>query len=340
VSYTHPHEPYLCRQAFWDLYENPPVPPPLTGPLPEAEHDPHALRLLKDFGMLGIDFKTEDIQRARRAYYGSISYIDTLLGKLLSALHSSGLAGKTAIVFTSDHGDMLGERGLWFKKHFYEPSLRVPLFIQAPWLEPQRVTELVSLVDLLPTFNGLATGEPWSATTEPLEGMDLTPLLRQQATPSTRTVYAEYLAEATPVPMFMIRRGHYKFIASSHDGHQLFDLHNDPQERVNLCEHTEHSAQVDEFLTEVRVKWNESELTARILRSQKRRALIRQALQAGEPVRWNHGERAGESVRWYRGEGGYNEWAFDYLPVIDPATDEALRDNIERRCLELPNEFE
>lgn len=168
VSYTHPHEPYLCRKEFWDLYESKEIPMPRVGALPEQKHDPHSVRLLKDFGMLGIEFSDEDVQRANRAYYGSISCIDSMVAQVLDAFQATGADKNTAIIFTSDHGEMLGERGMWFKKHFFEKALRVPLILSAPWIAPQRVSELASLVDLVPTFNAIAGVE---GEVEPLEGV-------------------------------------------------------------------------------------------------------------------------------------------------------------------------
>ena len=325
VSYTHPHEPYLCKQEFWDLYEDRPVPPPITGPLSEEEHDPHAVRLLKDFGMFGVAFKEEDIQRARRAYYGSVSYIDSLISRLVGALKDVGEDQRTVIVFTSDHGDMLGERGMWFKKHFYEHSLRVPLIIHAPWIKQQRIAELASLVDLLPTFNGLAAGTPWMDNDEELAGMDLTALLNSGSFPKAssarehpfgeRAVYAEYLAEATPAPMFMIRRGQYKFYTSSSDGNFLYDLDKDPNERSNLAGVSEYQTIVERFFSEANEKWDAPLLTEQILTSQRRRSLVLAANRNGTEVRWNHDETPGQPVPWYRGHGGYNEWAFDFTPA-------------------------
>ncbi|MBV7396786.1 choline-sulfatase [Mameliella sediminis] len=310
VSYTHPHEPYLCRKEFWDLYEDADIPMPRVGALPEEEHDPHSARLLKDFGMLGIQFSDEDVRRAIRAYYGSISYIDSLVKRVLDALKATGADQNTVILFTSDHGEMLGERGMWFKKHFFEKSLRVPLIVTAPGLEPQRVRELTSLVDLVPTFNAIAGVEEVS---EPLEGVDLLSLTDKDDPEPQRAVYAEYLAEATPAPIFMIRRGQFKFISSSQDGEMLFDLDNDPDERVNLAQDADHASVAEAFRKEVSEKWDEEALTRDILLSQKRRAIVRRAMAEGEKQRWNHGESGKDQVIWYRGEQGYNEWAFDYI---------------------------
>ncbi len=310
VSYTHPHEPYLCRKEFWDLYDDKDIPMPRVPALSEQEHDPHSARLLRDFGMLGIRFSDEDVRRAIRAYYGSISYIDSLVARVLEALRATGAAQSTVIVFTSDHGEMLGERGMWFKKHFFEKSMRVPLLLSAPWITPQRVGELTSLLDLLPTFNGLAGIE---SPVESLEGVDLTGLLDRGNPAASRTVYAEYLAETTPAPIFMIRRGRHKFISSSHDGEVLFDLTADPDERVNLAGSPEHRELLEGFTREIAEKWDEAALTRDILLSQKRRALVKAAMGQGEKQRWNHGESGSDQVLWYRGEEGYNEWAFSYL---------------------------
>ena len=314
VSYTHPHEPYLCRKEFWDLYEDADIPLPDVPALPEAEHDAHSVRLLSDFGMLNVRFSDEDILRARRAYYGSISYLDEMIGSLLETLEATGQSDKTAIIFTSDHGEMLGERGMWFKKHFYEPSLQVPLIIAAPGTPAGRVTTPVSLVDLLPTFCGLATGSPWTSPDTPLDGTDLCPLMAPGAPQPDREVYAEYLAEATSAPIFAIRTKQYKYISCSTDPTLLFDLAADPDERTNLAADPAHADLAARFAATVAAKWDEPALTQTIRASQKRRRRIRAAQSKGAPLRWNHDETPDQPVRWYRGQGSYNDWAFDYLP--------------------------
>jgi len=314
VSYTHPHEPYLCRQEFWDLYAGTDIPPPATPTLSEAEHDPHAIRLLRDFGMLDHPFSDADIARARRAYYGAISYIDSLIGQVLATLDATGATDNTAIIFTSDHGEMLGERGMWFKKHVYEPSLQVPLIIAAPGTPAGRVTTPVSLVDLLPTFCGLATGSPWTSPDAPLDGTDLSPLMAPGAPQPDREVYAEYLAEATSAPIFAIRTKQYKYISCSTDPTMLFDLAADPDERTNLAADPAHADLAARFAATVAAKWDEPALTQAIRASQKRRRRIRAAQSKGAPLRWNHDETPDQPVRWYRGQGSYNDWAFDYLP--------------------------
>jgi choline-sulfatase len=314
VSYTHPHEPYLCRKEYWDLYDGVDIPLPTVPALSANEHDAHSRRLLADFKMLDMTFADEDIARARRAYYGSISYIDEMVGQIFKTLDAIGKAEDTAIIFTSDHGEMLGERGMWFKKHFYERALRVPLLMKLPGQTPSRVSTPASLVDLLPTFMGIATGTAWQSDVEALEGRDLTQTLGAEADPE-RPVFAEYLAEATPTPILMIRKGGYKFIYSRADPAMLFDLAADPNERTNIATDPAHSDRVEEFEKLVAEKWDIDALTANIVESQKRRRLIVEGYKTGNKPRWNHAEEATDEVIWYRGDGGYNEWAFSFLPV-------------------------
>ncbi|UOA32968.1 Choline-sulfatase [Sulfitobacter sp. DSM 110093] len=315
VSWTHPHDPFFCRPEHWALYEDCDIPMPRVGALSETEHDPHSARLLSNFSMLGVDFPTEDVIRARRAYYGSISYVDDKVGELMEVLEATGQADNTAIVFTSDHGEMLGERGMWFKKHFYEPSLRVPLIIAAPGYDGKRVAGVTSLVDLLPTFMGLAEGSGWTSPIEELDGDDLTPFLGDREIPEDRTVYAEYLAEATPAPILMIRRGRFKYIHSDVDPLMLFDVEADPDERQNLADDPEYTEIIEAFADEARAKWDSTAMWECIMKDRRRRLLIHEANSKGVAPNWNHGEAPGESVPWYRGHEGYNEWAFRHMPV-------------------------
>jgi len=122
VSYTHPHDPYLCMPEHWDRYEGFDVPMPAIGAQSADWHDVHSRRILAQHSMLDYQFRQEDIERARRAYYGSVSYIDDFVGELLARLKKLTLSENTIVVFTSDHGEMLGERGMWFKKTFFEPA--------------------------------------------------------------------------------------------------------------------------------------------------------------------------------------------------------------------------
>ncbi|MEM6616847.1 MAG: choline-sulfatase [Pseudomonadota bacterium] len=313
VSYTHPHEPYLCQKKFWDLYEGSNIPLPAVPALNEKDHDAHSVRLLKDFGMLNVRFSDEDILTARRAYYGSISYLDEMIGQILETLSAIGKTEETVIIFTSDHGEMLGERGMWFKKHFFEPSLRVPLMIAGGLFGKRRVKTPASLIDLLPTFMGVAEGPGWTSGVEPLDGVDLATFLEGEN--PDRPIYAEYLAEATTAPIFMIRQGRYKYVSSTDDPPLLFDVSSDGDERRNLSGQPAHDEAETRLQSMVRQRWDSEALSQSIKLSQRRRRLVLEASKQGVRPRWNHGENTDTDVVWYRGETSYNEWAFKYLPV-------------------------
>jgi len=114
VSFTHPHDPYVARGKYWDLYADCAELVPKVAPLPYAEQDGHSRRLLDACDHSAFPITPEDVRRARRGYFANISYIDEKIGELLDVLARTRMADKTVVVFVSDHGDMLGERGLWF----------------------------------------------------------------------------------------------------------------------------------------------------------------------------------------------------------------------------------
>lgn len=113
VSLTHPHDPYTIEEDYWNMYEDVEIDLPKVPRIPNEEQDPHSKRLLKVCDLWDKEFSDEQIKRARRAYYGAVSYVDNCVGKLLDVLRKCRLAEDTIIVFSGDHGDMLGERGLW-----------------------------------------------------------------------------------------------------------------------------------------------------------------------------------------------------------------------------------
>ena len=114
------------------------------------------------------------MRAARRAYFGAVSYVDDQIGVLLGALSDAGFAGDTVVMLLADHGDMLGERGLWYKMNFFEPACRIPFIVHAPpRFAPRRVANPASLVDVLPTLIELSGGTLGDCAT-PLDGGSLT----------------------------------------------------------------------------------------------------------------------------------------------------------------------
>ncbi len=225
VSFSHPHDPFTIPRTWWDLYRDADIPMPRTGSAEAAQTalHPHEQRLRAACAADAATISDRHIRAARRAYYGAISYVDDHIGRLLSLLEETGRLQNTIVIITSDHGEMLGERGAWYKMSFYEGSARVPLIICAPALfATGRVAAPVSTMDLLPTLVGMARDGDLSCLVGTLDGRSLLPHLRGE--PDRDEVVAEYLAEGAVAPIVMIRKERYKFIHSPSDPDQLFDL--------------------------------------------------------------------------------------------------------------------
>ena len=234
ASFTHPHDPYNATKEFWDLYEGVDIPLPKTPAGPQDKLDPHSQRILKIVDLFGKVIPEERIIAARRAYFAACSYVDYQVGQLLKTLKDCGFADNTIVVFSGDHGDMLGEKGLWYKMNWFEASSRVPLLVHYPKkYAPKHVKENVSTMDLLPTFVDFINGslEP----SLPLDGVSLLPYIEGSDGPKPDTVIGEYMGEATLSPVVMIRRGKWKFVYSPIDPPQLYDVEADPEENVNLA---------------------------------------------------------------------------------------------------------
>ncbi|SNY91356.1 choline-sulfatase [Cohaesibacter sp. ES.047] len=297
VSFTHPHDPYVCRRKYWDLYEDCEHLDPEVGAQPFDEQDPHSQRIFKANDYKHFDITQEDVRRSRRAYFANISYLDDKIGDLLDILRTCRLEKDTIVVFCSDHGDMLGERGLWFKMSFFEGSSRVPLMIAAPTLLPEQISTAVSNLDITPTLADLAgidlsDVKPWT------DGLSLLPLAKGEERQAP--VYMEYAAEGSYAPLVSIREGQYKFTHCELDPPQLFDLEKDPHELDNLATHTEHEALVASFTEKVKERWDMERYDADIRESQARRWVVYEALRNGAYYPWDYQPLQKASDRFMR----------------------------------------
>ncbi len=286
VSMTHPHDPYAISPGYWERYAAAEIDLPQVQ-LNAEQQDPHSLRLRQVSDMDRYQLTPEQIGAARRAYYGAISYVDDQIGALLGVLEETALAEDTIVVFTADHGDMLGERGLWYKMTWFEGAARVPMIFHAPrHFAPRRVTASVSLVDLLPTLAALANDGETPELAAPVDGRSLLPHLA--GSDGHDEVIGEYLGEGAIDPLLMIRRGPYKYVCSRPDPEQLFDLANDPRELANLAPLPEHDELLQGFRDAVSRRWDLNRLRAQVLASQRRRRLVSAALRQGAHTAWDH----------------------------------------------------
>ena len=251
VSFTHPHDPYVARQKYWDIYADCAHLQPQVAAIPYQDQDAHSKRIFDANDWRSYEITDTMIERSRRAYFANISYLDEKIGEILGVLEATGQSAN--IIFVSDHGDMLGERGLWFKMSFFEGSARVPLMISSPDMTPGLVHAPVSTIDLCPTLCDLAGVEmdevaPWTA------GESLVPL--GQGAERLSPVMMEYAAEASYAPMVSLRLERWKFNRCAIDPDQLFDLEADPNELHNLAALPEHQEVVSRLSAEVDARWD------------------------------------------------------------------------------------
>jgi choline-sulfatase len=272
VGFIAPHDPWFAPEPYFDRYypevDMPNLPP---GHLDEL---PPAARTLRERHRMAGPFSDEQIRRTRAAYYGMTTRLDEQLGRLLDCLDEQGLADETVVIYTSDHGEMLGEHGLWRKSNFYEQSARVPLQIRLPdrrwagrWVE-----ESVSLVDMTATLLELA-----GASAEGLDGVSLLPSLRGEL-PWRDEVFGEYLAHGNDRPRAMLRRGRFKlcygYVPGGPPQLELYDLATDPGEFVNLAGRSEHTAVQAALIDRLLAEWDPVVIHRAVVQSQRERLLI------------------------------------------------------------------
>ena len=284
ASFTHPHDPYAARKKFWDLYRDEDIDLPKVPRMDRAALDPHSQRLYDVSAMDDYTVTEADLRAARHGYYANISYVDDLMGQMIGALEATGKLDDTVIVFTSDHGDFLGERGLWYKMSYLEPSAHVPFLIWSPKrFAARRVKEPVTLADILPTLTAIGNNG-METLARPVDGRSLYPLLLGTKEDPGATAWGEYLAEGAIAPIYMLRRGPWKFIHSPVDPDQLFNLDDDPEELANLAASHPLAA---EFRAEVEAKFDIPRINKEVLESQQSRLMMFEALKRGHHFPWD-----------------------------------------------------
>lgn len=232
VSYHHPHEPFWPLQELWDLYEDVEIEVPH---FPDNLDDTYStldrwLNIYHGVAKAPTLRDPESIRRVRRAYYALVTYVDIKVGQLLAALEANGFADNTIVIFTSDHGDMLCEKGMVQKRTFYEWSSRVPLIIRYGIHAGSRQGVPCSLIDLMPTVLDIAG----VSERLPMDGRSLIGILNGQNA-DDRVVFSEYHSQGSHAPCFMVRQEQYKYVYVHGYDEQLFDLENDPGEWDNLA---------------------------------------------------------------------------------------------------------
>lgn len=241
VNIVNPHFPQWNTEEFWSMY-------PEGGDLPkygkecESANHPYAQDLRAHFE---ADLFTEDqVRGLRRGYLGNVSFVDRQLGRLMDALQELGLSDTTTMMYTSDHGEMLGKFGMWWKGSLYEDSVRVPCIAAGPDYLPGKIVKTpVDLLDIQAAIcKSVGAQRPKDWTGVPLQDIaDNDP---------ERVVFSEYHGHGTRSGAYMIRKGDWKLIYYMNAPHQLFQLADDPEELHNV--YAIHPAKALELEAELR----------------------------------------------------------------------------------------
>lgn len=301
VSYTQPHDPYVAPPEYWDRYEGAELALPEG---PPSGYEPHPADIWTNtfHGLDQVKPTDQDARRSRRGYYAMISYIDDKVGEFLAALDALGLADETLVVFTSDHGDQLGERGMWFKRTMHEWSVRVPLLMAGPEVRAgQRVDQNVSLMSLYPTFLEMAKAEAPQDVVRQVTSPSLMPLIRGESHPDwPDQVVIENNSEGTIKPVRALVEGRYKYVYVHDLPDQLYELESDPNEWNNLAADPTHAGQLAEMRGRALEGWDPSATEDAILASQRLRMFLREALAEGTQFSWDYAPGTDPSHTWVR----------------------------------------
>jgi len=227
VNLSKPHFAHYVTQALWERY-------PEGGDLPE--HGPECASAQHPYARdLRVHFETDrfaedQIRGLRRGYLGCVTFVDQQLGRIMQALEQTGQLSETNVIYTSDHGEMLGKFGMWWKCALYEDAVRVPLIAAGPDFEVG--ASVKTPVDLLDLQAGICE----AVGAKRLDDWTGTPLQELSEEDPDRVVFSEYHGHGTRSGAFVIRKGDWKLIYYMEAPHQLFNLAKDPQELENLFE--------------------------------------------------------------------------------------------------------
>jgi len=262
VGFLKPHLPFVAPKKYWDLYDPSEIElaanpfPPQDAP-PMALHNFGELRYYSDVPKTG-PVADEAARRLIHGYYACVSYVDTLVGRVLGELDRLGLRERTIVVLWGDHGWHLGDHGLWCKHSNFEKAVRVPLIVSAPGMKAvgRKTDALVEFVDLYPTLSELAG----LSTPDDLEGASIVPLLDDPERPWKEAAFSQY--PRGKAMGYSMRTDRYRFTLwqarkEPHQVHavELYDHEHDPEENMNLAGRPEHAGLVERLTAQCRAGW-------------------------------------------------------------------------------------
>ena len=244
VGLVAPHFPLVVPQEFYDLYPPDSLPEPKL--LPRDGHARHPWVELQNAQMDSESHFTSEAERraAMAAYYGLVTWLDHNIGRLMQTLNETGLSDETTVIYSSDHGDNVGARGLWGKSNLYQESVAVPMIMAGPGIPVGTCHTPVSLLDIsasIPAHFGLefaTMGAPLADIATGPEDPD-------------RVMFSEYHAVGAVSGAYMLRKGRYKLNTYVGFEPELFDLITDPEECVNLATDPAYAAVMTDLRSEI-----------------------------------------------------------------------------------------
>ncbi len=318
VSFTHPHSPYVITREHWDRYEHEAIKMPDVGEIPLKDKDHLSRNLHYCQGRDQYRVSQEQVRNARHAYFGMISYVDDKIGRLLGVLKETGLDDNTIVIFTADHGDMMGERGMWYKQHFFEWASRVPLIVSWPGkFTPARIGCETSLVDVLPTLLDMATEGQGVDRPIQSDGHSLYPILAHQSMEWGHPVISEFSADGSTGPSRMVLKGGLKYMYLEGVEEILIDLSADPLELINLASDQDYKEPLRALRHLAMEGWNPDELRERIAENQAQRLFIHAAT-GGDPS-YVYALSEDDHRKYVRNAGAADTKARARFPYVEPS---------------------
>jgi choline-sulfatase len=253
VSFVAPHFPYVAPSEYWDLYRDVDIPLPATTNPALWSHHP-SIEFFRRQHNLTDPLSENETRNARRAYAALVTFVDDLIGRVLDALDRAGFTGKTRVLYTSDHGDHLGDHGMWKKGTMLESSVGVPLILAGPDVPSGNVSRTnVSLIDIFPTIVE-AVGAGYEYVDASLTGRSLVEISRE--VDHDREVFSEYHSSWSERGIYLIRRGDLKYIFHVDAPAQLFNVIDDPAEVNDLAGDSAYATVLAQMETNLRARVN------------------------------------------------------------------------------------
>jgi choline-sulfatase len=290
VGFLLPHPPYVAWREDYARFEGR-VPMPAHETPPASPH-PWEEWWRGNRNIADVDARAQ--LRARTAYYALVHRLDALIGEILACLAEERIDDNTLVVYTTDHGDQLGERGLWWKHTLFEDSVRVPLVMRWPGRLPagERRAHVANLIDVSATMVDALGGAPLPHG----HGRTLLEVARDPNARWTNETFSEHCTDSVPAwtggracRQRMIRSGRWKLVYYHGDGPQLFDLERDPHERHDLAADPAHASLRDKLLARVLDGWDPDAIAMRI----RERRLDKDVIDA-----WARAVRPADEFRW------------------------------------------